>query len=81
MLRYTVKLTLNQYFMKYSERKISQRILPFNLITITNELSDNNYKRQSEFEAFKVKGTLMQISKLRISQPSHKHKYTEEFTL
>ena len=29
MLRYTVKLTLNEYFMKYSERKMSQCILPF----------------------------------------------------
>ena len=29
MLKYTVKSTLNQYFMKYSERKISQCILPF----------------------------------------------------
>ena len=30
MLRYTVKLTLNEHFMKYSEKKISQCILPFN---------------------------------------------------
>ena len=29
MERYTVKLTLNQYFMKHSERKISQCILRF----------------------------------------------------
>ena len=29
MLRYTVKLTLNYYFMKYSKRKIWQCILPF----------------------------------------------------
>ena len=29
MLRYTMKLTLNQFFMKYSERNISQCILPF----------------------------------------------------
>ena len=28
MSRHTVKLTLNKYFMKYSERKISQCILP-----------------------------------------------------
>ena len=45
--------------MKYSERKISQCIL----ITIANELSDVNDKRESVFEALKVKGTLMQILK------------------
>ena len=32
MLRYTVKLTLNKYFMKYPERKISHCILPFKSI-------------------------------------------------
>ena len=31
MLRHTVKLTLNYYFIKYSERKILQCILPFTL--------------------------------------------------
>ena len=41
MLRYTVKLTLNYYFMKYyqhfmkcSERKVSQGILPFKLLKL-----------------------------------------------
>ena len=36
-----MKLTLSQYFMKYSERKISQCILPFNDPFISLKIRDN----------------------------------------
>ena len=36
-----MKLTLSQYFMKYSERKISQCILPFNDSFINLKIRDN----------------------------------------
>ena len=36
-----MELTLSQYFMKYSERKISQCILPFNDSFISLKIRDN----------------------------------------